>query len=164
MAHGNAHGCRSLEKKSGLGDKLVSVFNQDVSESSRLFGHYLLVVGIRLFTQFVMNDEISLEKEWDFWDFWDSPHNDRSNELNNVIAGRDATRKRHVDATQTILFLEGAVVELFVQYSRIGVKYREDTVKNGRKRLICRSMDRFSASRSLVLARLHLSQALKTRG
>ena len=41
--------------------------------------------------------------------------------------------------TQTIAFLGGAAVKLFVQYARVGVKYPEDTVKNVCKRLICRS-------------------------
>ena len=43
--------------------------------------------------------------------------------------------------TQTIAFLGGAAVKLFVQYARVSVKYCEDTVKNGRKRSICRSTD-----------------------
>jgi hypothetical protein len=79
-----------------------------VSQSSRLFGHYLLFIGIRLFvknSECITNDGISLEKERD-WDFWDSPCNDRSSELINVIGGGDATRKHHVDTTQTIAFLE----------------------------------------------------------
>ncbi len=101
LALGNVHGRRSLEKKSGLGDKLVSVVVHDVLQSSRLFGHYLLVVGVRLFVEnskCVTNDGISLEKEWD-WDFWNSPSNNLSSELDNVIGGQDATRKRHVNMT-----------------------------------------------------------------
>jgi hypothetical protein len=35
-----------------------------------------------------------------------------------------------------ITFLEGAAVELFFQYARVGMKYCEDTVKNSHKRLI----------------------------
>ncbi len=112
-----------------------------MSESSRLFGHYLLVVGARLFAQFVTNDEISLEKEWDFWDFWGYSHNNRSSELDNVVVGRVETRKRCVDATQTIVFLEGAAVKLFIRYEHVDVKYCEDTVEISRKRLICRSTD-----------------------
>jgi hypothetical protein len=42
---------------------------------------------------------------------------------------------------QMIAFLEGTAVELFIQYAHVGVKYCEDTVKNSRKRLICRSTD-----------------------
>jgi hypothetical protein len=48
LAYSNARGHRSTNKKSGLGNKLVNIVNQDVSQSSRLFWHYLLVVGIRL--------------------------------------------------------------------------------------------------------------------
>jgi hypothetical protein len=43
-----------------------------VSQSSWLFGHYLLVIGVRLFvknSKCVTKDRISLEKEQD-WDFW----------------------------------------------------------------------------------------------
>jgi hypothetical protein len=89
LALGDARGRWSLEKKSGLGDKLVSVVNQDVLQSSRLFGHYLLVVGVRLFvenSEWVTNDRISLEKESD-WDFWDSPRNGWSSKLDDVVGG-----------------------------------------------------------------------------
>ena len=82
-------GRRSLEKKSGLGDKLVCVVNRDVLQSSRLFGHYLLIVSIRLFvknSKCITNDRISLEKEGD-WDFWDSHCNDWSSELDDVVGG-----------------------------------------------------------------------------
>jgi hypothetical protein len=102
LAYGDMRRCRSSEKKSRLSSKLVSVFDQDVLEGSWLFGHYLLVVGIRLFvknSKCITNNRIFLEKEWDFLDFWDSPCNNQSSELNNVIVGQDATRKRHVDAT-----------------------------------------------------------------
>jgi hypothetical protein len=51
LALGDAGGCWSLEKKSGLGNELFSVVTQDVLQSSWLFGHYLLVVGIRLFVK-----------------------------------------------------------------------------------------------------------------
>ncbi len=98
MALGKACRHRSLEKKSRLGDKLISIFDQDVLQSSRLFKHYLLVVGVRLFVEngeCVTNDGFSLEKERDFWD---SSCNDRSSELDDVIGGRDAMRKRCVDA------------------------------------------------------------------
>jgi hypothetical protein len=40
-------------------------------QSSRLFGHYLLIIGIRLFVknrECITNNGISSEKEWD-WDF-----------------------------------------------------------------------------------------------
>jgi hypothetical protein len=87
FALGDARGCRSLEKKSGLGDKLVSIVKQDMSQSSQLFGHYLLIVGIRLFvenSECIMNNGISLEKERGFWD---SPCNDRSSEIVDVIGG-----------------------------------------------------------------------------
>jgi hypothetical protein len=70
-------------------------------QSSRLFEHYLLIIGIRLFVEnreCVTNNGISSEKESD-WDFWDSPCNDRSSKLNNVVGGQDATMKRRVDVT-----------------------------------------------------------------
>ncbi len=89
-AYGNARGRRSMNKKSGLGNKLINIVNRDMPQSSRLFRHYLLVVGIRLFknSKCVTNDGISREKERD------SPYNDRSNKLDNVVRGRDAARKR----------------------------------------------------------------------
>jgi hypothetical protein len=90
LAYRNARGHWSTNKKSGLGNKLVNVINQNVLQSSRLFGHYLLVVGIRLFknSKCVMNNRISREKERD------SPCNDWSNKLDDVVGGRDAARKR----------------------------------------------------------------------
>jgi hypothetical protein len=139
LALGNAPRRRSLEKKSGLGNKLVSVVNRDILQSSLLFGHYLLVVGIRLFvktSKCVTNDRISLEKEWD-WDFWDSPHNNRSSELDDVIGGQDATRKRHVDATDVPDPRRHHRQTLCLIGMHRREKYHEDTVKNGRKRLIC---------------------------
>ncbi len=93
-----ARGCRSLEKKSGLSNKLVSIIDRDVLQSSRLLGHYLLVVSIRLFVKngkCVTNDRISSEKERDFWE---SPCNNRSSELDDVVGGQDATRNRCVNA------------------------------------------------------------------
>ncbi len=60
---GNARGRWSLEKKSGLGNMLVSLINLDMLQSSQLFGHYLLIVGVRLF---VKNGEC-LTKRWDFF-------------------------------------------------------------------------------------------------
>jgi hypothetical protein len=56
-------------------------------QSSRLFGHYLLVVGVRLFvknSECVTNNGIFSEKERD-WDFWDSPCNNRSSKLDDVV-------------------------------------------------------------------------------
>jgi hypothetical protein len=110
-AFGNARGHWSTDKKSGLGDKLVSVVNRDMSQSLRLFGHYLLVVGIRLFvenSECVTNDRISKEKERD------SPCNDQSSKLDDVVGGQDVARKRHRSTRQTITFLEGAAIEHFV--------------------------------------------------
>jgi hypothetical protein len=101
LALGNAHGRWSSEKKSRLGSKLVCIVDQDVSQSFRLFRHYLLLVSVRLFVEnskCVTNGRISLEKERD-WDFWYSPCNDRSSKLDDVIGGQDATRKHCVDAT-----------------------------------------------------------------
>jgi hypothetical protein len=101
LALGNACGCQSLVKKSRLSNKLVSIIDQDVLQSPRIFGPYLLVVGARLFAKngkCITNDRISSEKEQD-WDFWDSPCNDRSSELDDVVGGRDATRKHHDKVT-----------------------------------------------------------------
>ncbi len=86
---GNVRGCLSSEKKSGLGNKFVSIVNRVMLQSSWLFGHYLLVLGLRLFvknSKCITNDRISLEKEGD-WDFWDSHCNDWSSELDDVVGG-----------------------------------------------------------------------------
>jgi hypothetical protein len=84
LAFGNARGRQSTDKKSGISNKLVSIVNQDVLQSLRLFGHYLLVVGVRLFvenSECVTNNRISTEK------VRDSPCNDRSSKLDDVIGG-----------------------------------------------------------------------------
>jgi hypothetical protein len=39
------------------------------------------------------------------------------------------------------MILEGTAIKLFVQYAHVGMKCLEDTVKNSRKRLICRLTD-----------------------
>jgi hypothetical protein len=116
LAYGNAHGRRSTNKKSGLGNKLVNVVDRDVLLSSRLFGHYLLVVGVRQNSECVTNNGISREKERD------SPCNDRSSKLDDVVGGQDAARKHCQSTQQTIAFLEGAAVEHFVRYARVGVR------------------------------------------
>ncbi len=122
-ARGDAPGRWSLEKKSRLGNELDSIINQDMLQSSRLFGHYLLVVGVRLFvknSECITNNGISLEKEWD-WDFWDSPRNDWRSELKNVVGGQ--MRQKSVALTQQMTpFLKGAAVKLFVQYACVGVR------------------------------------------
>jgi hypothetical protein len=90
LAYSNTRGHQSRNKKSGLGNKLVNIVNQDVSQSLRLFWHYLLVIGIRLFenSECITNNGISREKELD------SPCNNQSSKLDDVVGGQDGVRKR----------------------------------------------------------------------
>ncbi len=145
----NTHRCQSLEKKSGLNNELVGVVNWDVLQSSQLFGHYLLVVSIRLFaknSECITNDGVSLEKERE-WDFWDSSCNDQSSELEDVVGGQDATRKCHVDVTDDRIPRRRHRRTLCSICTRWHEKYCEDMVKNGRKRSICRLTDQILGCR-----------------
>jgi hypothetical protein len=83
LAYGNAHGHWSTNKNSRLSNNLVNIVNQDVSQSLWLFGHYLLVVGVRLLknSECITNSGISREKEQD------SPCKDRSSKLEDVVGG-----------------------------------------------------------------------------
>jgi hypothetical protein len=150
-------GRRAINKKSGLGNKLVNVIDQDVLQSLWLFGHYLLVLGIRLFknSKCVTNDWISREEERD------SPCNNWSS-----IGGKDVVKKCHQLMQQTIAFLEGAAVKHFVQYARVWVrniaKIRSKTAIKGQFAAQLTQFLVAGLSRSLVLEHLHLSKALKT--
>jgi hypothetical protein len=144
------------------------VVNQDMLQSSRLIEHYLLVLGIRLFienNECVTNNGISLEKKWD-WDFWDSPRNDWSSELDNVVGGQDATRKYCVDATNDCV-PRSAIIELFIRHACIGmrniVKIWSKMAVKGQFAARRTQFLVVSLTRSLLLARLHLLQALKMR-
>jgi hypothetical protein len=118
LVYSNARGRQSTNKKSGLGDKLVNVVDQEVPRSLRLFRHYLLVVDVRLFknSKCITNNRILREKEWD------SPCNDQSNKLNDVVRGQDAARKCCQSMQQRITFLEGVAVKHFVQYAHVCVR------------------------------------------
>jgi hypothetical protein len=118
LEYRNSRGSWSTDEKSRLGNKLVSAVNQDVLQSSWLFGHYLLVVGVRLFEnrECITNNRISREKERD------SPCNNRISKLDDVVGGRDAARKHCRSMQQTIVFLEGAAAEHFIRYARVCVR------------------------------------------
>jgi hypothetical protein len=122
-----------------------------VSRSLRLFGHYLLVVGVRLLVkdnERVTNNRISTEKKWV------SPCNDRSSKLDDVVGGQDAARKRRQSTQQTIAFLEGPAIEHFVRYACVGMKnivmiWSKTAVKGQ----FCRSIDPILGCRPLVVSR-----------